>query len=96
MSNTVWGIVWVRDEQDLNNEPSWYESEDDAVYEFNQRDDKYWASRLVTGEIVNIKTVHDGLVYNGYRPCAPWERNYEGHYYEGPEVINERLSRVYD
>ena len=36
MSNTVWGIVWVRDQRDLHNaEPSWYESAEDAIYELS-------------------------------------------------------------
>ena len=76
MSNTVWGIVWVRDEQDENNEPSWYESEDDAVYEYNQRGDKYWASRLVTGTITSVEVKHDG-----YNSVPPWGRDYDGNYY---------------
>lgn len=80
MSNVIWGIVWVREESDHFNDPAWYESAEDAILEFNQRSDKYWASRLVTGNIINIATQHDGN-----HKLPPWERDYQGHYYDGQD-----------
>jgi len=78
MSTEIWGIIWTRDGN--NTEPSWYETKEDAVAEYNSRDDKYWPSYLVVGRIADISIVHSS---NPAGP-PPWERDYECHYYQDP------------
>lgn len=56
----------------------WEENRHIAVAEYNQREDKYWDAALIMAEISSIDVLHD----TAWRPEGPWDRNYEGHYFE--------------
>ena len=56
----------------------WEDTRHAAIAEYNGREDKHWDAALIMAEISTIDILHD----SAWRPEGPWDRNYEGHYFE--------------
>lgn len=86
MSDSMFGVVYDR-YGDLEGELSaedvcWFGSEREAVTEFNERGDKYAASRLVRARITDLEVLHPGVV-----PGSQWDDDYKQFYYERGEDV---------
>ena len=68
----LWGVIWTRGDEVA--EPTWYDSKEEAISEWNQRGDKYWHCPLVTTEIGPV-TVKKQLT------ASPFEAGYDNFYY---------------
>lgn len=68
----IWGVAWSRTGD--NEGITWYDTEEEAVAEYNSRDDKYWPSTLVRSGSIQPVTVHR-------TETPPWENDYTNHQY---------------